>query len=297
VSTQTSEPQVWSIDAVLRWAADDFHRRGIESPRLDAELLLAHATASTRIKLVIESKRALETEELARFRQLVMRRRAREPVAYILGSREFYGRSFRVDPRVLIPRPDTETLVEVALHRTRRVSLSTRALDLCTGSGCVAITLARERPTSRVLGTDISDGALAVARENALRLGAYNTAFVASDAYATFSTGARFDLIVANPPYVPSSEIPTLARDICDHEPHLALDGGPDGLAILRRIVAGARQHLAKSGVLAVEVGAGEAPATARLFEESGFGEIQTARDCGRIERVVSGVLLHPPQV
>ncbi len=292
MSIHASEPQVvWTIEAVLRWAADDFRARGVESPRLDAEVLLAHALSSTRIKLVLESKRPLEPAELARFRDLVRRRRAREPVAYIVGSREFYGRSFRVDARVLVPRPDTETLVDVALVRTRRVSLSMRALDLCTGSGCVAITLARERPTAQVLATDISDAALAVARDNALRLGAYNTAFASGDLFSAVGPGRRFDVIVTNPPYVPSFEIDTLAPDVRDHEPRAALDGGPDGLAILRRVVVGAAGYLTTPGVLAVEVGAGEAEAAAALFERAGFTDIETTRDYGRIERVVSGVL------
>src|SRR5262249_39431210 len=156
------------------WAAEDFRARGLDTPRLDAELLLGHALSCTRVQLVIDGGRLLEPAELGRFRDLVRRRRAREPVAYLVGVREFYGRTFRVDKRVLVPRPDTETLVEEALERTRHVSMSMRALDLCTGSGCVAVTLARERPTSAVTGTDVSADALAVARDNALRLGAYN---------------------------------------------------------------------------------------------------------------------------
>ncbi len=291
MSIHATEPQAWTIEAVLRWAADDFRSRGTDSPRLDAELLLAHALGSTRIKLLLESKRPLEPAELGRFRELVRRRRAREPVAYILGYREFYGRTFRVDGRVLIPRPDTETLIDVALHRTRGISLSMRALDLCTGSGCVAITLARERPTSHVLGTDISDAAIALARENALRLGAYNTAFATGDLFSAVGAPRPFDVIVANPPYVPSGEIAALAPEIREYEPRGALDGGAEGLALLARVVAGAPSHLARSGVLAVEVGAGEAPAVAGLFARAGFTAIETARDCGRVERVVSGVL------
>jgi release factor glutamine methyltransferase len=291
VSIHATEPQPWTIEAVLQWAADDFRSRGTDGPRLDAELLLAHAIGSTRIKLVLESKRPLDPAELGRFRELVRRRRAREPVAYILGYREFYGRTFRVDGRVLIPRPDTETLIDVALHRTRGVSLSMRALDLCTGSGCVAITLARERPTSHVLGTDISDAAIGLARENALRLGAYNAAFATGDLFSAVVAPRPFDVIVANPPYVPSSEIAALAPEVRDYEPRAALDGGSEGLATLRRLVADARGYLARSGVLAVEVGAGEAAAAVELFERAGFVDLEIARDCGRIERVVSGVL------
>jgi release factor glutamine methyltransferase len=291
VSTAVRDPQVWTIGAVLRWAADDFRSRGVDSPRLDAELLLAHALGATRIQLIVDSARPLEREELGRFRDLVKRRRMYEPVAYILGRREFYGRTFHVDRRVLVPRPDTETLVDVALSRTRHISLSMRALDLCTGSGCVAITLARERPTAQVLGTDLSEDALAVARGNALRLGAYNVAFACGDLFDALGAPRRFDLIVANPPYIPSREIAELAPDIRDYEPRLALDGGPEGLAALRRVVAGAPARLVPSGVLALEVGAGEAAAVAALFTDEGFDRVEIARDCGRIERVVSGVL------
>lgn len=279
---------------MLRWATDDFRARGLESPRLDAELLLAHALSTTRIQLIVDAKRPLEGDELARLRELVRRRRAREPIAYILGEREFYGRPFRVDRRVLVPRPDTEALVDVALERTRAVSLSMRALDLCTGSGCVAITLARERPTASLTATDVSADALAVARDNALRLGAYNVAFREGDLFAAIDSASRFDVVTANPPYVASGEIGTLQQDVRDFEPRLALEAGADGLAVLRRVVAGAPGHLVEGGVLAVEVGAGEAAATVELFTRAGFGEIETRRDLARIERVVSGVLHSP---
>jgi release factor glutamine methyltransferase len=276
----------------LRWATDDFRGRGIESPRLDAELLLGHALSATRIQLVIDAKRPLSTEELARFRELVKRRRTFEPIAYIVGEREFYGRKFRVDRRVLVPRPDTEVLVEVALARTRHVSMSMRALDLCTGSGCVAVTLARERPTAAVYATDASADALAVARENALRLGAYNTVWTLGDLFDAVSPPpARFDLVTANAPYIPASEIESLQIDVRRHEPRVALDGGPDGLDVVRRIAAGAPAHLAPDGVLALEVGAGQAPAVVELLRRAGFAEIVTNRDYGGIERVVSGVL------
>jgi release factor glutamine methyltransferase len=284
-------PQVWTIGAVLQWAADDFRARGIESPRLDAELLLSHALETTRIQLIVDAKRPLSNTELTRLRELVKRRRAREPIAYILGTREFWGRPFRVDARVLVPRPDTEALVEAALARTRGVSLSMRALDLCTGSGCVAVSMARDRPTSRVFAADVSEDALAVARENAARLGAYNVAFRRGDLYAAVDAGACFDLVTANPPYVPTREIPTLQADVREFEPRVALDGGDDGLALVRRVIAGAPAHLMNGGVLAVEVGAGEAGAAAELFAGAGFGDLEVHRDYARIERVVSGVL------
>jgi release factor glutamine methyltransferase len=286
-----SQPQEWTIEAVLRWATDDFRARGIDSPRLDAELLLGRALSCSRIQLIADAKRALDAGELARFRELVKRRRAREPTAYILGEREFYGRSFRVDRRVLIPRPDTETLVEVALDRTRDRSMWMRALDLCTGSGCVAITLARERRTSLFVATDASEDALEVARGNAQRLGAYNVAFRQGDLFAAVDPSLRFDLVTANPPYIVDADMGALQPEIRDHEPRMALTGGRDGLEVVRRIVSGAPAHLVSGGWLALEVGFGEASATAELLAGAGFGQIEVRRDYARVERVVSGVL------
>lgn len=283
--------QHWTVNSVLRWAADDFRARGMTTPRLDAELLVAHALSTTRIQLVIEATRTLEPGELQRLRELVTRRRAHEPIAYILGEREFYGRSFRVDRRVLVPRPETEVLVDVGLERTRAVSMCTRALDLCTGSGCIAITLARERPTSFVTATDISASALVLARQNALRLGAYRVAFREGDLYDALADSARFDLVLSNPPYIASDQIASLPADVRGFEPRTALDGGEDGLTPLRRVVRGATTRLAPKGVLAVEVGDGQAKAVAQLFEEARFRDIGVRRDYGGIERVVSGVL------
>jgi release factor glutamine methyltransferase len=289
---QQPSSALWTIESLLRWAMDDFRARGIESPRLDAEVLLARALGTTRIQLVVDARRPLSPDELSRMREMVRRRRSREPVAYILGEREFYGRIFRVDGRVLVPRPDTETLIDVALSRTRAVSMSLRALDLCTGSGCVAITLGRERPTSSVFAGDVSADALAVARDNALRLGAYNVAWRQGDLFASVACPSRFDLITANPPYIAASDLSTLQPDVRDHEPRIALDGGDDGLTLLRRVVAGAPPRLVlPGGVLAVEVGAGQAAAVVGLFERAGLSGIEVQRDYGRIERVVSGVL------
>ncbi len=284
-----AERDPWTIESLLKWAADDFRSKGIDSPRLDAEVLLGWALGKTRTELVIESKTELNGEGLARFREAVKRRRAHEPVAYVLGVREFFGRTFRVDKRVLVPRPDTEALVEVALQRTRHLSMSMRALDLCTGSGCVGITLARERPTTQIVMTDLSNDALAVARENALRLGAYNLACFQGDLFAALpDSKLRFDLIVSNPPYIASEDIPSLMADVRDFEPRLALDGGADGLSLVRRIVEEASAHLEKNGIVALEIGFDEAERTRAIFSEHGYADIDTKRDYGKIERVIS---------
>lgn len=283
-------PKTWTIGALVKWATDDFRARGIENPRLDAELLVAHALHVDRMRVILDAARPLEGDELHKLRELVKRRRAHEPVAYLRGEREFYGLRFRVDGRVLIPRPDTETLVDVALARTRHVSMSTRMVDLCTGSGCVAIAIARQRPTACVFATDVSPGAIEVARDNAQRLGAYNVAFGVGDLFAPVGE-RRFDVVTANPPYIASAEIPTLQSDIKDFEPRVALDGGADGLDVVRRIVAEAPARLVPGGVLALEIGAGQADATAELLRASGFVDVRADRDIARIERVVSGVV------
>lgn len=282
---------VWTIRRVLTWSAEDLKKRSSSSPRLDAELLLGRVLTLDRVGLLLDAERPLAKHELDAYRALHQRRRAGEPVAYLLGAREFYGRSFRVDRRVLVPRPDTEALVEVALERTRRLSLSARVLDLCTGSGCVAVSLARERPTTRVVGADLSADALAVAAENGIRLGAVNCGFVRSDLFSAFTAGRdRFDLITANPPYIADEEIPTLAVDIRGFEPRLALAGGADGLDVLRRVIAEAPRFLDEDGVLAVEIGCDQGEAARALFVEAGFRDVQTRRDYGGHERVISGL-------
>lgn len=288
-SDPTVPSPTWTIGSLVKWAVSDFRARGIENPRLDAELLVAHALKIDRMRVILDAARPLEGAELSALRDLVKRRRAFEPIAYLRGEREFYGLKFRVDRRVLVPRPDTETLVDVALARSAHVSMSMRLLDLCTGSGCVAITMARQRPTSRVSATDLSPDALAVARDNALRLGAYNVAFYMGDLFAPLG-GQRFDVVTANPPYIPTAEIATLMPDVRDYEPRLALDGGTDGLDLVRRIVDEAPEHLERGGLLALEIGAGEAPETASMLTQRGFDEVRVDRDIAKIERVVSGV-------
>ena len=287
----------WTVRRLAEWATQDFRTRGIETPRLDAEVLLSDVLQLTRTQLILDYDRELTEDELVKLRGLIKRRRGREPLAYLRGRREFYGRDFAVDKRVLVPRPDTEALVDVALRRTAERPLGTRVLDLCTGSGAVAISFAKERRTARVLGTDISDDALAVARVNAHKLGAYNVGFVRADLFdgvaqvmARAGMPARFELVTSNPPYIPTADIATLMADVRDHEPHLALDGGSDGLDLVRRIVQDAPNWLVPGGALAMEIGAGQAPAVAELFAARGFTDVRSERDLARIERVVHGV-------
>ncbi len=284
--------ELWSVASVLTWATDDLRKRDYDAPRLDAELLLGKTLGLDRVQLILQHQRPLSEAELGEFKRYFIRRRNGEPMAYILGAREFYGFDVQVDSRVLVPRPDSEILVEVALKRTRARDMYGRALDLCTGSGCIAFAIGANRKTWKVLGSDISQDALAVARVNALRLGlTHNVHFCSGDLYEALPLDRRFELIVVNPPYIPSEEIRGLMRDVRDFEPHLALDGGSDGLALVRRIVAGAPARLEPGGVLACEVGAGQSSAVALLFTRAGFEAIECSRDYGGHERVVSGRL------
>jgi release factor glutamine methyltransferase len=285
--------EAWTVGRVVRWAADDFRARGIESPRLEAELLLAQALQTDRLRIIVDAARELDPSELARYRDLIQRRRKGEPVAYIRGHKEFFGRVFHIDKRVLVPRPDTEILVGVALRRTEAFPMPGRYLDLCTGSGCIAISLARERPASKLVAVDLSTDALAVARENSIRLGAaHQIAWLAGDLFAPLAAapGPKFDLVVANPPYIAEGDLAGLPVDVRAFEPRLALTGGADGLDVTRRIVAEAPHHLRARGLLAVEMGTGQTERVKQIFIEAGFTEIVVDKDYGGHERVVSGV-------
>ncbi len=278
---------------MLSWMTRDFIEHGVQSPRLDAELLLSHALACDRVKLYMDMPRPLDATELTAVRALVVRRRKREPVAYILGRREFYMRSFELTRDVLVPRPETEILVDRALEVLP--ADAERALDLCTGSGVIAVTLACERPSLRVDATDLSEPALQVARGNAERLGAADRiAFLHGDLFAALPLPlplpdhARYDLVVANPPYVAASELAELAPEVRQHEPPLALVSGEDGLDALRRLCAGVAQVLRPSGFALFELGAGQASAVCELLaREPALTGVSAHRDLAGIERVV----------
>lgn len=246
---------------------------GIDTPELDARLLLCHAATLTHESFVARAGEALQPEAAARLEALVRRRASREPISRITGTREFYGRSFLVDDSALDPRPDSETLIEAALaliEKTGRREEPLRLLDLGTGMGCILLTLLDELPKARGFGTDLSPAALRLAEANARRLGVADRAsFLASDWLDAIH--GEFDLIVSNPPYIASGEIKRLAPEVAHHDPYLALDGGADGLEAYRRIAAGAARLLAPKGAILVEIGASQAPAVAGLLRDGGF--------------------------
>ena len=290
--SQAGSDTAWTVAKVLLWATQDFKKRGLDTARLDAELLLGKVLGVDRVRLIMDAQSPLSGRELGEYRELIKRRRSGEPVAYILGEREFYGLRLAIDRRVLIPRPDTEALVEVALERTAQRYMYGRALDLCTGSGCVALAFQDHRRTWRVTATDISADALAVARRNAERLGlVWGLKLAISDLDSAIEPSARFDLITANAPYIPDAEVDQLDVGVRDYEPRTALAGGSDGLHVIRRIVALAPARLSSGGVLALEVGHDQAARVTELLGSGGLVDVQRRRDYGGHERVVSGRL------
>jgi len=277
--------RTWTIREVLDWATEDFAGRGIESPRLDAELLVAEALGTDRVGLYLDLHRPLVDVERSSIRPLVARRREREPVAYILGHRDFYGRRFHVTADVLIPRPDTETLVDHALECIPD-DQPCRVLDIGTGSGAIAVTIAAERPLAMVTATDISEAALNVAAGNAERLGVSDR--IRLERADLLSGTEQYDLIVSNPPYIARSEMQSLQAEVREHEPSGALEAGEDGLDIIRALLVATEGAAATGAQLLVEVGAGQAPSVLDFASaRTAWKPIAVHRDLHRIERVV----------
>lgn len=270
----------------VRARLDEAERRlaeaGVDTPRLDAELLLAEAAGVTRSEVIADLVRPDESA-LERFDDWLERRAAREPLAYITGRQGFRRIELSVDPRVLIPRPETELLVAVV-----KVGRPCGILDVATGSGAVALALADELPDATIVAADVSAAALEVASDNARALGADGrVSFVQSDLLD--AVDGTFDAIAANLPYVAAGEIDGLQAEVARHEPRLALDGGADGLDLVRRLAATAPARLAPGGLLALEIGMGQAAETETILRESGFAETERHEDLSGIERVVSG--------
>jgi release factor glutamine methyltransferase len=276
----------WTLLKVLNWTKGYLAEKGVENARLEAEWLLCEALALDRVGLYLNFDKPLTDAELGTFRAMVGRRAKREPLQYILGSQEFHGLDFVVTPDVLIPRHDTEVLVDEALKRARP---DAAILDIGLGSGCIAISLATALPGASVCGVEQSPGALAIARDNAARLGA-SLETVGGSLFEPLQ-GRRFDLIVSNPPYIPTRDLDTLEPEVREHEPLGALDGGADGLAFYRAIIPSSRDHLTPGGWLLVEIGINQGPAVKELFAAHGFAAIFSAPDPAGIERVVGGQL------
>jgi release factor glutamine methyltransferase len=278
----------WTIRSVIAWTTGHFQKKGLDSPRLTSEVLLSHVLSCDRVRLYVDLDRPLSKDELGRYRLLIERRMGGEPTQYLTGRREFYGRPFAVDPRVLIPRPETELLVEAVL-RDVPGDAPAHLVDLCTGSGCIAITLAAERPLAQVWATDLSADACALARQNAQALGVGERVTVCEgDLFAPLPADARFDAIVSNPPYIRTGLLPTLSAEV-RREPRLALDGGEDGLVVLRRLAAESLRLLKPGGRLALEIGEDQGAQVAGLLEAAGWVDVRVEKDLARHDRLVLG--------
>lgn len=267
---------------------------GLPDAALDARFLLEEVCGTNLQTLLVFPEKKVTEEEENQYRAFIQRRKDREPTAMILGEWDFMGLTFRLNKSTLIPEQDTEVLVETALEELKRRGLGEaplRILDLCTGSGCILLSLLHELRNAGGLGTDLSEEALEAARENAVRLGLQErAAFRQGDLWEPVGD-ERFDLIVSNPPYVPTEVIPTLEPEVRCGEPYAALDGGEDGLVFYRRIMREAAGHLKPSGIIIVESGFDEAPQIAALMQEQKLRGIRTVKDYGGLDRVVLGDL------
>ena len=276
----------WTVGRVLSWTTERFEREGIDSARLEAQVLIASVLSCERILLYAKYEQPLASEERGRIRALITERLAGQPLAYLVGEKEFWSIRLQVDSRVLIPRGDTETLVESVL--ALKLPDKSRVLELGTGSGAVCISLAKELPQCEFVATDISSDALDVARGNAVRNQVdERVEYRQGDLYGVLGDGEKFNAIVANLPYIESAEIETLAKEV-QAEPLLALDGGADGLKLIRRAVADGREFLEAGGRICLEHGNEQGHAVRDIFAKSGFNA-ETRADLAGQPRVTVG--------
>lgn len=289
IPPQSPSSPEWTVLKILQWTTQYFESHGIDSPRLTAELLLAHALGTTRLALYMQHDQPLLASERASFKRLIQRRIRREPVAYILGKKGFWNLDLDVSPEVLVPRADTETLVETALEviAAKSDEPSWSILDAGTGSGAIVLSIAAERRQHRYMATDRSMEALQMARKNAQKIGLDGIRWVCADWLDAFGSRS-FDVVVSNPPYIPSADIDRLEPEVRDYEPRAALDGGRDGLDAIRKIVADAPRILRPNGRLILEIGWNQGEAVERLIDATGwFTDIQIRKDLGGMDRVV----------
>lgn len=275
---------------LLDWTCEKFESIGIEQARTDAQYLLASALGCSRMQLYVQLDRLLDRDERQSFREMVRRRLAREPVAYIEGRRGFHALDLdlEVNPSVLVPRPETEHLVDWALETLKDISSTPRVLDVGTGSGAIALAIKRSCPEAQVVAVDLSPEALETAKGNADRL-ELQVDFRQSDLLSALQPGQPFDLICANLPYIPHEDLRGLAPEVRDFEPQMALDGGPDGLRIIERLVDALNQGewLREQGSLLLEFGIDQASGVEAILKRKGFAHVACRRDYAGIERVI----------
>jgi len=258
---------------LIRWADEFFRGKGLATPRLDAEVLLAETLGMDRVGLYTHFDQPLQTEELARFKKLIRRRLQHEPVAYIIGQREFWSLTFKVTPDVLIPRPETEILVAEALKvfsGPEQTERNFRILEIGTGSGAISVALAKELPAALLVATDLSEKALSIAQENALRHGVHQRIhFLQGDLFHPLAEGSAFELIITNPPYIAHDDFPSLPPEVRDFEPRVALDGGKDGLTFFRKVLPRVGEFLRPEGWFLAEIGAGQEQKIRQIAQEN----------------------------
>jgi release factor glutamine methyltransferase len=273
----------------IQKSAEFLGKKGIESSRLHAELLLAHVLKLPRMQLYLSFERVLSPSETDGLRELVRRRGQREPLQHILGSTSFCGFEIAVNRHVLVPRPETELLAETGWQWLSTInSQPSTALDFGTGSGCLAIALAAKSPASKIIALDVSPDALELARRNAERNGAGDRIqFIEGSGFEALPADARFDLIISNPPYIPSAEIESLQPEVRDYDPRAALDGGPDGLVFYRRFAAEAKPFLKPGGRMMLEFGDGQADAIKEIFEKQNWVVEAVREDYTRRQRIL----------
>lgn len=283
-----SKKESWTVLELLNWSADYLEKKGIENSRRNVEELLCLTLKCERLDLYLKFEMPLKSQELEAYRKYFKRRVNREPLQYILGETDFYNSKIKLHKKVLIPRPETELLVERVLEKIDFLDLeSTKILDIGTGSGCIAISLAFELPGSQVLGIDISEDAVSLAKENAILNEVSNAKFILRNALETPRKTNIFDFIVSNPPYIESSEIPKLMPEVKDFEPILALDGGEDGFDFYREVIPNCRLLLKEKGFVFFEVGYTQAQKLKEILSESGFEKVEIFSDFNGIERIV----------
>ena len=293
--TQTASETTWTVLKLIKWTADYLAEKGINTARLDGEVLLAHLLGMDRTHLYMNFDQPLTKGELAAFKALVKRRGNREPIQYITGRQEFWSMPFKVSPNVLIPRPETELLVEEAIKAMKATFPQNdlfNILDIGTGSGALAAALAKEIKSASIIGVDISDDAIDLAREN-IELNDLSTSVTLLQGDLFKPVGGKcFHLIVSNPPYIPHHELKDLQPEVSQHEPLSALDGGEDGLDYYREFIPKAPEHLLPDGWLMVEHGMGQSDHIISIFEKTGsFTQIENVNDLAGIDRVVKGQL------
>jgi release factor glutamine methyltransferase len=276
----------WTMLKVIQWTTEHFQQKGMDNPRLEAEVLLAHLLGIDRMGLYLNYETPLTEGERAAYREMIQRRTAGEPIAYIVGYKEFWSMRFAVSPECLIPRPETEHLVEEAVRIGNELQPSPQVLEIGHGCGAMAISLATELEGAQIVATDISPGARSLAQENADAYGVGDRIqFVLGDLYLPGE--GPFDLICSNPPYIPTAEVLRLAPEVRDYEPLTALDGGEDGLRFFREIAQGAPDFLAEAGWLLLEMGKGQDPQVAAILQERGFKHIDLIPDYAGVKRVI----------